>query len=114
MDTSRSDRTKGPPRLSRLADDLGINLRAAVSTGVLPAEDLQAMLARCDRCPEPRLCDVFLDRHADGTDRAPDYCPNAATLAELRSLFGPVGEGWPDRAPARPGRKGRLISRQTR
>lgn len=114
MASQGSDRTDRPPRIRRMADDMGLNLRAAESTGVLPAEELDAMLARCNRCPEARLCDVFLQRHADGTDHAPGYCPNGAILAELRSLFGPAGEGWPDRVPVRPGAKGRLIRRGTR
>lgn len=65
---------------------MGINLTEAMHDGLLTQADFAEMISRCRCCTGAKGCLAFLSEHPDAVAAAPDWCRNAAVLAELRAL----------------------------
>jgi hypothetical protein len=66
---------------------MDIDLLEAVCSDALSFSAVERMLGRCNRCPSPQLCALFLDRRHGATDQAPSFCPNRKRLAALRQQY---------------------------
>lgn len=69
-----------------IARRLGVNLSANLQEGVLTRADLAGMVDRCRQCDGVAGCLAYLSENPDRAPAPPDWCRNAALLAELRAL----------------------------
>ena len=77
-------------RLDERAGLMGRMMRTVGATEGMPADitlanSLRAAANRCMGCECPGECASWLDEHADGAEKTPDYCPNGDLIAEWRA-----------------------------
>jgi hypothetical protein len=46
---------------------------------------LRQAASRCMGCAQPGDCATWLDGHAEGAEKAPDYCPNQSLFDEWKA-----------------------------
>ena len=69
-----------------MARKLGVNLSEAMHDGFLTQADFAEMITRCRKCGRTEGCLAMLGQSAPALLSAPDHCPNAGILADLRAL----------------------------
>lgn len=66
--------------VNRMAETLGLDLAEEAQRGNLPPQDLRGTVISCVGCADPSGCADWLDDHAAGAARAPDFCRNRERL----------------------------------
>jgi len=71
-------------RVVKMATANNVDLSTALDEGVIDIEQYAGMITGCQGCTQVGKCDKLLAQMPQ-LDRAPDYCVNGDTFAELRS-----------------------------
>ncbi len=66
-----------------LARSLDVNLSEAMLEKDLTAKEYATLVTRCRACQHVDECVAWLASCSTGSDRAPDFCPNAETFNRL-------------------------------
>ncbi|WP_275806792.1 DUF6455 family protein [Pseudothioclava nitratireducens] len=69
-----------------LARRLGVNITESIHHGFLTQADFADLITRCRGCSRAQGCMAFLSENDGPLASAPDWCPNAPILGELRAL----------------------------